>query len=518
VIDYTRKMSNSRTKNSAINVAVATVSKIVFIIMNFICRTVFIQMLGTEYVGINGLFTNILKVLSFADLGIGSAITYKLYKPIAEGDNERVKTLMHFYQKVYSVIATFIFAIGILIIPFLGKIVEVSQNVTENITVIYILFLIKTVVLYFLIYKKSIIRGHQKEYIVSLIELFITVIQNVLEIIFLIVTRNFIVYLIIQMGTSILQNIIISAIANKMYPYIKEKEYTQITKEEKKSIFEDVKSFIFYKFGYVISDGTDSIIISSFLGVIQVGFLANYLTITSAVTTLVKAVFEALTASIGNLNTIKERLKKESVFYEILLLSFLIYGYVSIATTLLMNKFIIIWLGNDYLLAISISVALGFNMYIDGMMYANNTFRNTLGLFKKGRFVPLISSIVNIVLSIILVQYIGMFGVLIATGITRLLIVTWYDPYLIHSNEFKTSCKRYYITYFYYLLIEILTFGICYGIITKISLTGIFGFVVSGLVITVIIFAIFMMATFRLKEFEDLKNRKKNILWKIKRT
>jgi O-antigen/teichoic acid export membrane protein len=254
------------------------------------------------------------------------------------------------------------------------------------------------------------------------------------------------------------------------------------------------------------------------LGVIQVGFLANYLTITSAVTTLVKAVFEALTASIGNLNTIKERLKKESVFYEILLLSFLIYGYVSIATTLLMNKFIIIWLGNDYLLAISISVALGFNMYIDGMMYANNTFRNTLGLFKKGRFVPLISSIVNIVLSIILVQYIGMFGVLIATGITRLLIVTWYDPYLIHSNEFKTSCKRYYITYFYYLLIEILTFGICYGIITKISLTGIFGFVVSGLVITVIIFAIFMMATFRLKEFEDLKNRKKNILWKIKRT
>ena len=500
-------MSNSRTKNSAINATVAMVSKIIYMVLSFICRTIFIKTLGTEYLGVNGLFTNILTILSFAELGIGSAIIFKLYKPIADENKERVKTLVHFYKRAYYIIGLFILIAGISVIPVLKFIVKDAPNIKENISGIYVLFLVNTAISYFFTHKKSIITGHQKEYILNLITLVVTIIQNILQIIFLLLTHNYIIYLLLQIGGTILDNVIAGVFANKMYPYIKEKNYTKINKAEQRNIFNDVKSLVLYKLGYVISNGTDNIIISSSLGVSMVGLLSNYTTIITAITTLVSSAFTSITASIGNLNTIKERKRKEEVFYETLLISFLVYGYVSIAVVLLINRFITIWLGAEYLLGIDICFALGFNLYIDGVRFVNYTFRNTLGLFKKGRLMPLFSSFTNVVLSLILVQYIGMFGVLIATGLTRLCILTWYDPYIIHKSEFKTSSKRYYKTYAYYLIIAGITFIICYEIMKYVSISGIFGFIVSGIVITVVVAIIFIISTFRLKEFKGIRDR-----------
>ena len=500
-------MSESRTRNSVVNATVSTVSKIVNVFLSFICRTIFIKTLGTEYLGVNGLFTNILTILSFAELGIGNAIIFKLYKPIANGNKERVKTLLHFYKKVYSYIGIFIICAGIIVIPFLDIVVKDAPNIKENICHIYILFLINTAISYFFTYKKSIVTGNQRDYIVNLVNLIATVLMNISQIVFLYLTHNYIMYLLLQISATILDNIVISIIANKMYPYITEKEYTKITKVEQTNIFSDVKSLLLYKFGHILSNGTDNIIISGFLGVSKVGLLSNYTTITNAITTLLATPFNSITSSIGNLNTIKENERKEKVFYQILLVSFIIYGYISITMTLLLNKFIVIWLGSEYLLDFNISIALGFNLYVEGMRYVNYTFRNTLGLFKKGRVVPLISSITNIIASLILVNYIGIFGVLISTGLSRLIIMTWYDPYLIHRDEFKTPFKRYYLTYSYYLVIEVITFLICYKIISFINLTGIIGFVVCGIVLTLIIGFIYLLAILKLREFKEIKNR-----------
>lgn len=504
----------SRTKNSAINASVATISRLAYILINFISRTVFIKTLGTEYLGVNGLFTNILLILSFAELGIGNAIIFKLYKPIADNNQERIKTLLHFYKKAYFLIGLFILGVGILVIPFLDIIIKETPNIKENLAFIYLLFLANTTISYFFTYKRSIITGHQKEYLINIISLIITIGQNILQIVFLFLTHSFVLFLLIQILFTAINNVLISVFANKMYPYIKEKKYEKLDKSEQKSIFNDVKSLVLYKLGYIISNGTDNIIISSFLGVKEVGLLSNYTTITTAITSLLSSAFNSLTASIGNLNTIKDSSRKEDIFYQILFLSFLIYGYISIATSLLINDFITIWLGSKYLLDFSICIAIGFNLYVDGMRFVNYTFRNTLGLFKKGRFMPLISSISNIILSIILVNYIGIFGVLIATGLTRLLILTWYDPYLIHKNEFKTSSIRFYKSYLYYLLITILTFVICHKIVSIISLTGIFGFIVNSLTITLIVVIIFVIATYRMKEFGEISDKFFKILKK----
>ena len=504
----------SRIENTTKNSTVAIISKVLIFILQFICRTVFIRVLSTEYLGVNGLFTNILTMLSFAELGIGNAIIFKLYKPIADNDQEKIKTYMKFYQKAYILIGIIILTIGILIIPFLKYMINDVPDIKENIYFIYVLFLTNSTISYFFTYKKSIIIGYQKEYITTIINFLAILVQNIVQIIILLITKNYILYLVIQILATFLDNYISSRKADKMYPFIKDKNYEKISKSEEKKIFTDVKALILYKIGDILSNGTDNIIISTFVGVSEVGLLSNYTTITNAIKTFLSSFFNGFTASVGNLNTTDNRQKKESIFYQILLLSFLIYGFVSIAIILLGNEFITIWLGKDYLLSFSVCFALGFNLYIDGMRFVNYTFRNTMGMFRKGRFVPLISSISNVVLSVILVQYIGIFGVLIATGLTRLFIMTVWDPYLLHKYKFNTSCKRYYITYLYYLIIAALDLFTCNFIVSKIAIEGILGFIIKGIVIMIISYIIFLLLTFKMKEFKELKNIVKNIIYK----
>ena len=512
-------MSKSRTKNSARNASVAIISKILYIIMSFVCRTIFIKILGTEYLGVNGLFSNILTVLSLAELGLGTAIIYKMYKPVAKDEHERIKTLLHFYKKVYSVIGITVLILGLLVVPFIGKIVKNPPSINENLTLIYILFLMNSSISYFFAFKKSIITAHQNEYIITIIDFTITIILDILQIIILYTTHNYIAYLTLQIIATMSNNLIMAKIANHMYPYIKEKKYKKMSKKESRNIFKDVKSLIFYQFGAVVSGGTDNIIISRFLGVAQVGLLSNYTTITSAIISLLNALFSGLTASIGNLNTIKEKERKESVFYQIMFILFIVYGYVSIAMTLLINKFITIWLGQSYILGTGISMALGFNFYIDGMRYVYYTYRNTLGLFKKGRFLPLITALANIILSVILVKYIGMFGVLIATGITKLFIMSLsFEPYFIHKNAFGSSSLKYYKLYIYYFAITILAFIISGAIISIIPLQGILGFIVDALVITVIVAIIFIIATCKTEQFAQTKERLNGIIGKFKKS
>lgn len=496
-----------RTKKSANNVKVMIISKVINLFLSFISRTFFINYLGSEYLGVNGLFTNILTILSFAELGIGNAIIFKLYKPVAENNKEQIKTLMHFYKKIYIIIGCVVLGIGLCITPFINVLVNNNVEIKESIYILFLLFLLNTTVSYFCTYKRSIIIANQDEYITSIIELVINVLANLTKILLLILTKNYILYLVSTVLFTIVGNIIISIAANKKYQYITEKEYNEISKKEKRNIFNDVKSIILYKIGFVLSNGTDNIIISKALGVGQVGMLSNYTLITTSINTLISSAFNSLTGSIGNLNTINDRNKKEKVFYELLLLSFIIYGTISSCLILLLNKFIHIWIGDTYVLSMLVPFALGLNFYIDGMRFVNYTFRNTLGLFKKGRYAPLISSITNVILSIVLVRIWGIFGVLIATAITRLFILTLYDPYIIHKYEFKTSSIKFIKKYSIYMLIFFISTCICFYINKFIKIDGIIGFVVCGTIDVIINLLITLITTIKTEEFKSLKNR-----------
>lgn len=507
-------MSKSRTKNSARNASVAIVSKIIMLIASFICRTVFIKILGAEYLGLNGLFTNILTMLSFAELGAGTAILYKMYKPIAENDRERIKTLTHLYKKVYGIIGLVIFILGLLIVPFLPLLIKNGAEINGNfIPAYYILFLANSSMSYFFAYKKSLITGHQNEYILSLITLFTTVLANILEIVFLFWTHDYAAYLLMQLFGTLLENILASWKANKMYPYIKDTKYQKITKQEQKSFFNDMKFIFLFQLGGVLWIGTDNIIISTFVGVAEVGILSNYTLITTSINGLINAMFNSITPSIGNLNTIKDKVKKEKVFYQILFILFIVYGYVSVMVALLINKFITIWLGEDYVFSLSISIVLALDLFVAGMRYVYCTYRNTMGLFNKGVFLPFIASFSNVLLSILLVNilpaenHLKVFGVLLATPIARLFIQLAYEPILIHKYAFKTSPLRYYKKYAYYLFITLLAGVISYFAVGAIPLEGILGFIVDALVITIIVGIIFWLFSVKTKPYREVKEK-----------
>lgn len=502
----------SRIKSTTINSTVALLSKVLIFVVQFICRTVFIRVLSTEYLGVNGLFTNILTMLSFAELGIGNAIIFKLYKPIAQDNHEKIKTYMKFYQKAYILIGIVILTIGIMIIPFLKYMINDVPDIKENIYFIYVLFLANSTISYFFTYKKSIIIGYQKEYITTIINFIMVLIQNIAQIVILLVTKNYILYLLIQILATFLDNYISSKKADKMYPFIKEKKYEKISKSEEKNIFKDVKALILYKIGNILSTGTDNMIISAFVGINEVGLLSNYTTITNAITTFLNSFFNGFTASVGNLNASDSTENKESIFYQIFLVTFYVYGAISIWITILLNPFIKLWIGSDYLLSYSVCVALGLNIYIDGMRFVGGTFRNTMGLFRKGKFVPLISSIFNIILSLILVKPLGIFGVLISTVISRFFISTWYDPWIIHKLNFNVSFKQFVLKYAYYFLLVIIDFCICNEICLMVQIDGILGFLLKGVIIVLITLLLFFVTTFKMKEFKGLSEKIKNMV------
>ena len=507
-------MGTSRTKNSARNMSVAIIAKLVALVLSFICRTVFINVLGAEYLGFNGLFSNILSVLSFAELGAGTALLYRMYKPVAENDQEKIKSLMHLYKTVFNVIGIVIFILGLAVLPFLPFLMKDSGGVDFNhIALYYVLFLTSASISYFFAYKRSLITSHQQDYIVSLINLFAVVLTNVLEIVFLLTTHNYIAYLLVQIGGALLENIMVSRKANKMYPYIKDREFQKISKFERKSFFKDVKVLFLRQTSFALLQGTDNIIISAFIGVTEVGLLSNYTLITTTIYRLLETTFNAITPSIGNLNTIKDRIRKEKVFYQIFFISFIVYGYISIMVTLLLNKFITVWLGGEYVLGIAISLALGLDLFISGTRYAYCTYRNTSSLFRKAVYLPVVTVMANILLSILLVNILPLeghwkiFGVLIATPITKIIFQSTYEPYLIHKYMFKTSALKYYKMFGYYAFVTLLAGIVSYFAINAIPVEGIVGFVIDGIVGTLIVAMVFWLFTFKTTPYREVKKK-----------
>ena len=257
-----------RSINSIKSMITAIIANGLNIALGFLVRAIFVRTLGAEYLGLNGLFSNIISMLAIIELGIGSAIIYHLYKPVAENDIDKIKKLMTFYKKCFNIIALVVFLIGIAIMPFLNLIVG-ENNIEGSIHFYFLLFLIDAVCSYLLVYKRSIIQANQKNYIINIIELFYVLILNILRIVIL-HTNNYTVYLSVSILLRLVENIIISIIANKLYPYIKEKTKEKLDEETLFDIKKKVKALVFHKVGNFVVTGTDNIIISKFLGIISV--------------------------------------------------------------------------------------------------------------------------------------------------------------------------------------------------------------------------------------------------------
>lgn len=511
-----RNMEQSRTKNSAINFGVGALSQVINIVMSFITRTIFIYILGVEYLSINGLFTNILTILSFAELGIGNAIIYNMYRPIANQDTEKIKSLMTLYRKVYFFIGVIVFLLGILIIPFFPYVIRETPNIKESLIIIYLLFLLNTSASYFFSYKRSIIMGYQQEYIINIYKIVFYILRNVAQIIFLLFTKDFILYLILQVVFTFIENVAVSMKANRMFPLLKEKNVKALEKKELKTIFSHVKALMTYKVGSVVLNGTDNIIISSIIGLTAVGIISNYTLIITAVVAVASTALTGFTGSVGNLNVSNDKKKKEDIFYDLLFISSWILGFCSIAILLLVNDFITVWVGKEYIVSTIVVVSLILHVYVNGMQFAGYTYRLTSGLFEKMKANSLIAALVNIVLSIILGKIMGLAGIFFATSITRLLTTTWVDVYLVNKYELDGSNKKYWYHYVKYTIAIIAITFVC-RISTRFIIVSNYGWwILKAMMVSVIFNICFFILFKNTRECKEIKEKVKFLIQKKK--
>lgn len=510
-------MASSRSEYVVKNVSVTLIMQIVKNILAFVSRTAFVYVLGAEYLGVNSLFTDILTVLSFAELGIGNAMVFSLYKPLAEKDREKIKSLMAVYAKAYRVIGIVIAVLGICIAPFVKYIVGDISYVKENITVLYLLFLLNSVISYFFVYKKSLIIADQKNYIVDIYQQIFYAIQVIVQIIFLVTTKKFIPYLLIMIATTFLNNLYVAHKANKMYPFLTEKEVKPLEKTEVNGIITNVKALVVYKIGGIILESTDSIFMSSLINVITVGLYANYKMVINIFKTIGSQAMNSIVASVGNLNASASDEKKESVFYEMLYISAWFFGFVTAGLCCFLTPLINVWLGDSYVIGFDAVIAACIYFYVSNMHYPCYTYRTTAGLFVFGKYVPMIAAASNIVLDIVMGKLWGLSGILWASTISRVFTYELIDPLLIYKRVFRKSVAKYFAIYAGLTLVIVADGLISYKVSSVVAIGGFMGVVVQAIVFSIIFNLLFFMATFKTKSFKSICGRMKTIIGKMKK-
>lgn len=460
--------SNSRKSNTIRNVLYAWSSQVIIIFMNMVVRIFFVRILSKEYLGLGGLFSNVISILSLAELGIGSAIIYSLYEPLAKNDKEQISCLMLFYKRVYILIGTLIGIIGISISPFLQYFIKDMPNI-EHLRIIYLLFVLNSSVSYFFSYKASLISADQKDYILKKVRIKVNLLMYILQIIALILTKNYILFLSVQVLATVLQNLICNHIVNKLYPYLKRYRQNKINPKALHQIWKNTKALILHKVGSIAVFSTDNLIISKFTGLSNVAIFSNYTLIQDALNTILTQLFSAMAASVGNLTALESENKAYEIFERILFLNFWVYSFCSISFLCLSQDFIELFFGSDYLISPLILLILTINFYLNGMRKSVMTFRDAYGLFWQNRYMPIIEAVFNLAISLLLVKTHGMLGVLSGTTISTILMPVWVEPLVLFRNGFHKGLFVYWKAYVKYILLfmiaGICTFWICSRVI-----------------------------------------------------
>lgn len=447
-------MNKSRTNASIINSTVASSAQLINLIASFVVRSLFIQTLGGQYLGLNGLFVNILNVLSFTELGIGAAITFSLYKPLAENNEDQVAALMALYGKIYHAIAAIIFVLGMALVPFLHILIHGNIEALGNIHIAFCLFLLNSVCSYLGGYKRSIFFADQSGYLNSLNLLIFQLTTQLLQGIFLVLYPNYYVYLIIQILLTISSNIQISRIANKKYPFLKTKSRLKVDKTTITYLKKNVTGMISSKLGGVIVFGTDNLILSAFLGLISVAKYSNYTMILTGVTSILNQGVSAVTSSIGNLKAVGNISKQRKVFYQYSQINGVLNIAISTALISFYSPFINFWIGDKYILSPLVTWLIVINFFFGQLRQANINFTNAYGLYWEQRYKPIFEAGVNLALSLCLVKYahMGIAGVLIGTISSNLLVNSWWEPLVLLKHGIKSNFLEYARFYFLQLI------------------------------------------------------------------
>ncbi len=504
----------SRLRNTTKNIYFGYLASIVTLLLGFVSRTIFIHALDISYLGVNGLFTNVLGVLSFAELGIGTALNYSLYKPVAENNIEKIKSLMQFYKKSYRIIAIVVSVIGLAILPFLKLIVK-DPGSAGNISVYYCIFLFSTVIDYFAKYKISLLNAEQKNYIFVNINTVATAVTVAAQIVILLVLKNFLVYLLVAAVMSLAQNIFINIYMNRKYPFLLEKNAKLLSKEDLAPIRKNAFAMIWHKVGEISVYQTDYIVISTFINLATVGVLSNYNLLIMSVSGFINIIFNSAISAFGNLVATETEARRYEVFKVYRFIAFWFYGFSAIAFYILLSPFISLWIGKGMLIPDSVLLLIIINYYMAGHRRCLLIIKSAAGVFDQDKHVALLEGVVNLIVSVVLVKNIGLAGVFIGT-IAAGTLATIIKPIITYRIIFKISAREYFLDGAKYAAVVILSAVLCWSarayILNNISVIR---FAVMTVLVLVIPNAVFLL--FFRKNREYLYFRKEVLSRLVKR-
>lgn len=491
-----------RTKKAGLNAIINLMNYIIMILPNFFIRKVFLLTLGNELLGLNSLYQNIIGFLCISELGLSLAISCALYEPIANNDRSKVKGYIEYYTKFYRKVSIFIFSIGILIIPF----IHIFTNAyIKYMKIYFIMFLINTCITYLFSAKFCLLSVSQENYIISITQTISNLLMSIIQIILLYKYKNYFMFIFIQIIFNLLQMLIINTIIDKKFKWLKN-EKGILEKKSIKDLYITIKGLFFHKISAMVLFATDNIVISSFLNLATVANFGNYYLVISGAQSVMIKLFDGITASVGNLLTENNSKKSYDIYKKSQFIAFFLVSIMAICILNSINTFISIWIGEKYIIDNLSIFLLVMNFYFLGMRLPIEKFKETAGIYYEDRYWAVFQAIINLIISIIMVNVIGLPGVFLGTFISNYSVEFWVKPKLVYCKIFNVDFKIYFKQYFMYLLIFFIGYIISNKIIKLIPFYGIIKFISINITTVVILLVLYYIIFKKTEEYEYIKS------------
>ena len=438
----------SRKKNAVLISSIGVLNQIISNVAAFIYRTVFIYWLSVEYLGLNGLFSNVIQIFSLAELGIGSVITFRMYKPIKEDDVDRTAALMRFYKMFYRLMAVMILVIGAVMAPFIPYVINDASEIPSdiNIYVIYALYILQSATSYTFAYRQSLLEADQKGYINTSAQMIFTCIRYAASILVLYLTRNYTLVLAAGLAINLLANIWIYGYVGRKYKEVIQNK-TKLSKAEILQICKDTGAMMCHRIGTTVVNSTDNIIMSMYVGTVAVGIYSNYSMIIRIIQNTMSNLLGSFTASIGNHALSVQSEERYLLFKKLQFANMWLAVFCTSSLYLLLNPFIQVVWGEELVFSKDVVFILCINFFLFSSRAVNGAFSNASGMFRYDRVRPLIEAALNLIISVVLAERIGVAGVFLGTIISSALTVWWREPYLLYTKLFNKKLKGYFVSY-----------------------------------------------------------------------
>lgn len=470
--------TESRVKNSTRNIIYSMIAYIVQIVLGFIVRRYFIYYFGEQYLGLNTLFSNILSLLSLAELGFGTAIVFAMYKPMAENDVEKVRELMQYYKRCYFIIGFVVSALGLLVLPFMSFFETKAPNVDINLYIVYLIFLFNSASSYFFAHRRSLFYVSQRNDLESKVNTCFNVFSTMLQLLVVFFIQNYYLYIAISGVVGLLNNVAVYFLTQKYYTEYLKKPKSYINKESRADINKNIRAMIFHKIGAAVVYSTDSIIIFVMLGSTVLGKYSNYLLITTYVTSLINLITSSVRGSIGNSIAKETKEDNYNLFNKLNFLYMWIVSFCTICIYVLADPFIDVVLTKNNNISLTLDnrilILICINFFTTTSRYMCGTFKECAGLFYQDRYKSIAEAIINLVVSICLTLLLGIEGVIIGTIVSNITTSLWIEPYVLNKHYMKQSTWKYFGRYSIFVIATLIT-----AVITKIvcGLLPYYGFV-----------------------------------------